>query len=199
MLIYNFINFLCLFISVTSLDCFYYFTLCWGQRRVLGQKSSSKKCEDLSARSRWNNVQLVGLPEGSEAQLLQDLLGLEAYRTVRAKLKEGEPPRPMVIRVTLFQVKNDILNCAGEASPLLYNGKRVHVLPDFTPTLAKQKAFINVKKELHSCAQVKFSLRYPATLHITMWRVQTHRFEDREQGLEFVNKKLKRTTVPEGD
>ena len=50
-------------------------------------ESLSKKCEDLEARSRWNNYRLVGLPEGSEgprptefmAQLLQDFLGLTSY------------------------------------------------------------------------------------------------------------------------
>ncbi|KAI3352006.1 hypothetical protein L3Q82_020828, partial [Scortum barcoo] len=86
-----------------------------------------------------------------------------------AKPKEGKPPRLMVIRVTLFQVKNDVLHRAGEDEPLLYNGKRVHILPDFTPTVAKQRAaFIKVKKELHACTNFRFGLRYPATLHITI-------------------------------
>ena len=68
------------------------------------------------------------------------------------------------------------------------NGKRVYIFPDFTPTVAKWRAaFVQVKKELHAFTNVKFGLRYPATLHITMSSGQTHRFED----LEFVNKRLK--------
>ena len=142
-------------------------------------ESLGKKCEELEARSRWHNIRLVGLPEGSEgpqptesiAKLLMDLLGLDempgldrAHRTLRAKPKEGEPSRPMVIRVTQFQVRNAILRHAGRSAPLLHNGKRVHIFPDFTPTVAKRRAaFAQVKRELHACANVKFGLRYPAT------------------------------------
>ncbi|XP_035508028.1 uncharacterized protein LOC118320994, partial [Morone saxatilis] len=156
--------------------------------------SLSKKCEDLESRSRWNNVRLVGLPEGTEgprptefiAQLLEDILGLDdkpvldrAHRTLRAKPKDGEPPRPLVIRVNLFQVRNQILRRAGEAFPLSYMGKRISIFPDFTAAVAKKRAaFAAVKKELHSCPNVKFGLLYPATLRITLPGGQTHRFED---------------------
>lgn len=75
--------------------------------------------------------------------------------------------------------------------PLLYIKKWVHVFPDFTPTVARRRAnFIKVKKELHSCANVKFGFWYLATLHITMSSSLTHRFEDLDQALEFVNKRL---------
>ena len=154
----------------------------------------------------------MGLPEGPQptesiAKLLMDLLGLDempgldrAHRTLRAKPKEGEPPRPMVIRVTQFQVRNAILRHAGRSAPLLHNGKRVHIFPDFTPTVAKRRAaFAQVKRELHACANVKFGLRYPATLHITMSSGQTHRFEDPDQALEFVNKSLKKNPALESD
>ncbi|CAB1446947.1 unnamed protein product [Pleuronectes platessa] len=85
----------------------------------------------------------------------------------------------MVIRVTQFQVRNAILRRAGQSSPLLHNEKRVHIFLDFTPTVARRRAaFVQVKRELHACAHVKFGLRYPATLHITMSGGQTHRFEE---------------------
>lgn len=171
-------------------------------------ESLGNKCEELEARSRWHNIRLVGLPERSEgpqptefiAKLLMDLLGLDeppglhrAHLTLRTKPKEGEPPRPMVVRVTQFQVRNAILRRAGQRSPLLYNGKRVYIFPDFTPTVAKRRAaFAQVKRELHACADVKFGLQYPATLHITMSSGQTYRFEDPDQALEFVNKRLKK-------
>lgn len=172
----------------------------------------SNKCEDLEARSRWNNIRVVGLPEGTEgprptefmAEFLKDLLSLEekpgldrAHRTLRAKPKEGDSPRPMVIRVTLFQTRNALLRRAGEASPLLHNGKRVFIFPDFTPAVAKRRAaFIQVKKELHACGDVKFGLRYPATLYITLSSGQTHKFEDPDKALEFVGKRLKKNSDP---
>ncbi|KAI3370897.1 hypothetical protein L3Q82_007406 [Scortum barcoo] len=89
----------------------------------------TKKCEDLEGRSRWNNVRLLGLPEGSEgprptefmARFLRDLLKLDsepvldrAHRSLRTRPRDGEPPRPFVmIRVNLFQVRNQILHRAG--------------------------------------------------------------------------------------
>lgn len=87
------------------------------------------------------------MPEGLEgpchteftAKFLQDLLGLDdklvldrAHRTLRARPKDG-PPHPLVIRVNLFQVRNQILRRAGEVSPLSYNGRRISIFPDFTP------------------------------------------------------------------
>ncbi|KAE8281770.1 hypothetical protein D5F01_LYC19153 [Larimichthys crocea] len=178
-------------------------------------ESLSKKCEELEVRSRWHNVWLVGLPEGTKgpqptefiAKLSMDMLGLDglpgldrAHCTLRAKPKEGEPPRLMVIRVTQFQMRNAILCHAGQSSPLLHNRKRMHIFPDFTPTVAKRRtAFAQVKRELHACANAKFGLRYPATLHITMSDGQIHRFEDPDQAQEFVNKRLKKNTAPESD
>lgn len=65
-------------------------------------KSLNKKCEDLEARCRWNNIRLVGLPKEVKgprptdfvAELSQDSLELEAKpmldratRMLRAKSK----------------------------------------------------------------------------------------------------------------
>lgn len=178
-------------------------------------ESLDKKCEELEARSRWHNIRLVGLPEGTEgpqptesiANLLMELLGLEeksgldrAHRTLRAKPKEGEPPRPLVIRVTLFPERNNILRRAGQSSPLLHQGKRVYIFPDFTPTVAKHRAaFIQVKRELRACADVKFGLRYPATLHITTASGQTHKFDDPDRAMKFVHKSLKKGSTQPSD
>uniref|UniRef100_A0A673AAN0 Uncharacterized protein n=1 Tax=Sphaeramia orbicularis TaxID=375764 RepID=A0A673AAN0_9TELE len=85
--------------------------------------SLSQKCEDLEGRSRLNNMSLVGIPEGSEgpgttdfvATLLWDLLHLDskpildrAHRTLRPKLKDGEPPFHQ-FQQNLFQQQNEIL------------------------------------------------------------------------------------------
>lgn len=147
-------------------------------------ESLNKKCKDQEACSRWNNICFVGLPEGVKgpcpkdfvAQRLQDLLNLKAKPMLdraqcmlRAKLKEGEPLQPLIVRVSQFQTRNHILHSAGEASPLVYNQSRVYIFLDFTPTVAKQwMAFVRVKRELYSCPNVKFGLCYPATLHIIL-------------------------------
>ena len=144
-------------------------------------KLLTDKCDDLEGRARRNNIRLVGVPEGAEgaqptelvSRLLKDILGLEekplldrAHRTLRPKPKEGEQPRPLVIRVPFFHVRNDILRHAGEtsrASPLLYRGKKLFLFPDYTALVAKKHAaFMEVKRQLRSCPGVKFGLRFPA-------------------------------------
>ena len=120
-------------------------------------KLLTDKCEDLEGRARRNNIRLVGVPEGAEgaqptefvSRLLKDILGLEekplldrTHRTLRPKPKEGEQPRPLVIRVHFFQVRNDILRRTGEtsrASPLLYQGKKLFLFPDYTASVPKKR------------------------------------------------------------
>ena len=104
--------------------------------------SLSSKCEDLESRQRLNNIRIINLDEGLEGtrptesmpKLLQDLLSLDAppvldrcHRSLRPKPRDGEPPRPLIIRVNLFQVRNQILRRAAECSPLIYKGETVHL------------------------------------------------------------------------
>lgn len=113
------------------------------------------KCEDLEGRSRRNNIRLIGIPEGLEtsnprefiSHLLQDLLKLNeaplldrVHRSLGPKPREGAPPRPLLIRVHYFHVKEQLLRLAGANSPLLYQGRRISIFPDFTPAVAKKRS-----------------------------------------------------------
>lgn len=176
-------------------------------------KHLDDRCEDLEGRSRRNNIRLVGLPEGSEgprptefiAKLLKDLLGLDerpmldrAHRTLRDKPKEGESPRPFVVRVHYFQTRNEILRRAGEIPPLYFQGKRISIFADYTPTVAKKRAaFGNVKRQLRSCPGIKFGLLFPATLKITLPSGDILRFDDPSNANDYFNKHLKKVVVPD--
>lgn len=178
-------------------------------------ESLSQKCEDLEGRSRLNNIRLVGVPEGAEgsrptefiAKLIQNLLGLDsepvldrAHRTLRARGKDEDPPRPFVARVNMFQIRCEILRKAGSSGPLLYQGKRVYIFPDFTASVAKKRAaFTRVKKELHSCPGVKFGLFHPAVLRITLPSGQARRFEDPALAMDYVQKHIKTVVTPDSD
>ncbi|KAI3376704.1 hypothetical protein L3Q82_017143 [Scortum barcoo] len=169
--------------------------------------SLTKKCEDPEGRSRWN-VRLLGLPEGSEgprptefmARFLRDLLKLDsepvldqAHRSLRTRPRDGEPPRPFMIKVNLFQVRNQILHRAGELSPLHHNGNRISIFLDFTLTVAKKRAaFTSVKRELHSCPNVKYGLIFPATFRITLPDGQTYRFDDPTLASDFIKNNIKK-------
>jgi len=177
-------------------------------------KLLTDKCEDLEGRVRRNNI-LVGVPEGAEgvrptefiAKLLMDSLGLadsplldRAHRTLRPKPGDGKPPRPFVIRVHFFHVRNDVLRRAGEASrdaPLLFQRKRPFLFPDYTSSVAKKHAaFTDVKRLLHSCPGVKFGLRFPVILRITLPGGATRTFEDPATAMDFVKANLKSGVSP---
>lgn len=165
------------------------------------------RCEDMESRMRRNNIRLLGVPEGVEgprptefiAQLLQELLGLgekplldRAHRTLRSRPGDGQPPRPFVIRVHFFHVRNEILKKSGEASPLQYKGKRVSIFADYTTAVAKKRAcFGEVKRQLRACPGVKFGLLYPAVLRVTLRDGSTHRFEEPALAADFIKKNLK--------
>ena len=175
--------------------------------------SLTEKCDDLESRSRLNNVRLIGLAEGLEgsrpiefvSKLLKDLLGLDelpvldrCHRSLRARPKDTEPPRPIIMRVNLFQTRNLILRRAAECSPIRYEGGRLSLFADFSKAVAtKRAAFKTVKAELHLCPGVKFGLVFPAVLRITPPDGVTRRFEDPEKAMDFVVKKLKKGVAPE--
>lgn len=171
------------------------------------------KCDDLEGRSRRNNVRLVGLPEGLEGQrprelistLLQDLLHLDeapfldrAHRSLRQRPKEGAPPRPIIIRVHYFHVRDQILRRVGETSPLLHLGKRLSIFPDFSPSVAKKRLeFVDAKRLLHTCPGVKFGLYYPAELRVTLPGGALRKFTDPALAMDFINRDLKKSVSPD--
>ncbi|KAJ8358127.1 hypothetical protein AAFF_G00031440 [Aldrovandia affinis] len=133
-----------------------------------------------------------------------ELLGLDekplldrAHRTLRSRPREGEPPRPFVIRVHFFHVRNDMLKRSGDASPLLYKGRRVSIFPDYTTAVAKKRAsFGDVKRQLRACPGVKYGLIYPAVLRLTLPDSSTHRFEDPAVAADFIKNRVKKAVMP---
>lgn len=170
-------------------------------------KGLKAKCEDLESRSRRNNIRLVGVPEGAEtphprefvSQLLKDILILDeaplldrVHRSLREKPKTGAPPRPLIVRVHYFHVKEQILRRAGDAAPLLFQGKKLSVFPDFAPAVAKKRSqFAGVKRLLHNCPGIKFGLFYPAELRISLPDGAVHKFIDPAVATDFVTRDLK--------
>lgn len=168
-------------------------------------KELQTKCEDLEGRSRRNNLRLIGIEEGVEqgqpikfvSDLLQDILELDgaplldrAHRSLRAKPKPGEPPRVFIMRVHYTHVRDEILR-KSSLKPLMYNGKKVYIFPDYTFAVSKKRsAFGEVKKRLRAIEGVKFGLRFPATLRVTFPGKKEHSFVDPALAMDFVNREL---------
>lgn len=105
------------------------------------------KCEGMESRMRRNNINLIGVPEGSEgpqpteyvAKLPQELLSLaekplldRAHHSLHSRPRDGELLGPFVIRVHFFHIHNEILKKSGEALPIIDKGRRNSVFPDYT-------------------------------------------------------------------
>lgn len=144
------------------------------------------KAADLEARSRRNNIRIIGLPKSIEgpqpttffSDLLFQLLGEptlstppeldRAHRALIAKSKQGEKSRPVIIQFHNFQIKEKVIREARKRRvELQYQGKPIAFYEDYTPEVMEQRAvYREVMADL-----CKLGLRpilvYPAKLMIT--------------------------------
>lgn len=141
------------------------------------------KCEDLEARSRRNNIRLVGIPEDFStsptataiSSLLKEALKLEkeplvdrAHRTLQPKPKPGERPRPIVARLHYHKDCVDILRRARAQQRIKIGDMTFSIFPDHTPRTARARAAFNdVRRQLREIPGIRFGLLYPARLRIT--------------------------------
>lgn len=123
------------------------------------------KCEDLEARSRRNNIQLVGIPEDYStsstataiSSLLKEALKLEkeplvdcAHRTPQPKPRPGERPRPIIARLHYHMDCVDILRRARAQQRIKIGDTSFSIFPDHTPRTARARAAFNdVRRQLH--------------------------------------------------
>ncbi|KAL6487663.1 hypothetical protein MHYP_G00042890 [Metynnis hypsauchen] len=117
------------------------------QREVAHLKAKSKllenKCEDLEARSRRNNIRIVGMPgsqassTGSISALLQKAFSLteapmldRAHRSLATAPRQDEQPRAVVARLHYSQDCANILRLAREKQRIKMDGMTLSVYPD---------------------------------------------------------------------
>lgn len=166
-------------------------------------KHLDEKCEDLEARSRRNNIRIIGIPEGKEgprprefiSQLLSETLSLpeqplidRVHRINRQKPKPEDPPRPFILRLHYYHVREEILRRAIEKNKLEYQGRKIHIFPDFPPSVVKQRAaFTKVREMLRGRSDVRYGLIYPARLMVTHGGVKMS-FTDPKEAQDYAEK-----------
>lgn len=73
----------------------------------------------------------------------------------------------MIARIHSFRVKEKILRLARENTPLTYDGRRIHIYPDFPTEIMKQRQpFEEVRKKFNN-AGMRTGFLYPARLRVT--------------------------------
>lgn len=105
-------------------------------------KCLDDRCEDLEARSRRNNIRMLGVPEKLEGH--------------EKNIKRGTHPGPLSYSYTSSMSGPD-------------STSRISVYPDYTSSVVKRRAaFGTVKCNLRSYPDVKFGFLYLATFKTTM-------------------------------
>ncbi|KAJ0064824.1 hypothetical protein NL108_015655 [Boleophthalmus pectinirostris] len=142
--------------------------------------SLENKCDDLEARSRRNNIRILGLPEengpvttASVSALLKEAFGLDelplvdrAHRSPQSK--SGGRPRPIVARLHYYSDCADVLRRARAQQRIKIKDATISVFPDFTTRTSKARAAFNdVRRQLKDIPDVRFGIVYPARLRIT--------------------------------
>uniref|UniRef100_A0A3Q1C035 L1 transposable element RRM domain-containing protein n=1 Tax=Amphiprion ocellaris TaxID=80972 RepID=A0A3Q1C035_AMPOC len=145
-----------------------------------------KKCDDLEARSRRNNVRIVGVPESqgcspaSVSALLKQAFDLKeaplldrAHRSLLPVPGRGSPPRVIVAHLHYYQDCTNILRLAREKQRIKMSGMNISVFPDYTAKTAKARAAFNdIRRQLREIEGMKFGILYPARLRITYQNVE---------------------------
>ena len=84
----------------------------------------------------------------------------------------------------------EILRRARDRVSLEYNGNRIAIFPDYTPSVAKARAaFTDVRKALRGRKGVRYGLLYPARLRISH-NNEDEEFLDSSRAMEYVQKKV---------
>ena len=141
------------------------------------------KCEDLEARSRRNNIRILGIPEGSAnsstttavSTLLKEAFKLDkeplldrSHRTLQPKPGPGDRPRPIIARLHYHTDCVDILRRARAEQRIKIGDMVISVFPDHTAKTARARAAFNdVRRQLREIPGIRFGLFYPARLRIT--------------------------------
>lgn len=164
------------------------------------------KTSDLESRSRRNNIRIIGLPEAIEgptptmfySKLLVELLGEEilksppeldrAHRTLTAKPQPGARPRPVIIRVHRYQIKDLIVREARKRrGKLQYQGAPVQIFEDYAPDVVEERAkYRTVMAELYALA-LRPALLFPARLQVTLNNGTKRRLSSPEEAAAFVS------------
>uniref|UniRef100_H3AE35 L1 transposable element RRM domain-containing protein n=1 Tax=Latimeria chalumnae TaxID=7897 RepID=H3AE35_LATCH len=140
--------------------------------------------DDQEKCARWNNLRILGFPEGIEqgnpSRFLEEALSLllefpegtkleieRAHCSLGLKSAAGQRPHPFIVKFLWFPMKEKILRTAWEKGMLDWEGQKILIFPDLSRDLQeRRRQFLKVKQMLQD-KKIKYGLYYPATLKIT--------------------------------
>lgn len=166
-------------------------------------QSLSDRAEDIENRCRRDNIRIIGLKEGIEgkqvvrffASWLHDTLGLE---TKRGSIKidrahralgprKANYNRPVIIKLHNYSDKQRILAAAKEKGDIFYQGSKVFIRQDLSAAVREARRRFNDICERLLEKKIRFQMRYPATLSITV-QGKDHSFKTPKEAVEFLSR-----------
>ncbi|KAE8285497.1 hypothetical protein D5F01_LYC16955 [Larimichthys crocea] len=141
---------------------------------------------DLEGRSRRNKIRIVDLPEAIEGprptsfflDVLMEIFGDQvlqtppkvdrAHRSLAAKPRQGDQPRPVIVCLHWHQTKELIVREARKRrNNLKYRDVLIRIYEDYCPKVVEQRAvYRDVMAKLYNLG-LRPALRYLAKLQIT--------------------------------
>lgn len=165
----------------------------------------AEKCDSLEGYSRRCNLRIIGVAEKEEgpkprdfaARLLKDVLELDeeplldrAHRSLQKQPQPGEPPRALILKLHYFHVREEILHRARDKNHITYNGRRLHIFPDYSPSVSKRRAAFNeVRRLLRDRPGVRYGMVYPARLRVSHNGVEKY-FTTAEEATSYVRQHI---------
>lgn len=159
------------------------------------------KIDDLKNKSRRNNVRIVGLPESIKTAALFKLcaetipaeVGLNRHCSVENAHRMGglrmerKSGRQAIAKYLNYQDKTEILRLFRNKGELYIDGHKILLFADYSIELTKKrKQFSAICTALYQ-KQVKFTLAYPATLHVSLPNGDSRSFIDPQEAERFLD------------
>uniref|UniRef100_H3AZB9 L1 transposable element RRM domain-containing protein n=1 Tax=Latimeria chalumnae TaxID=7897 RepID=H3AZB9_LATCH len=140
--------------------------------------------DDQENRARRNNIRVLGFPEGVEqgnpSKFLEEALSTilklpagtdlsieRAHRSLAPRPAPGQRPRPFIIKLLRFPVKELLLRSARELGMLQWEGHKILLFPDLSKALQDRHQQLLPAKKILRDKSIKYGLFYPATLCVT--------------------------------
>lgn len=159
-----------------------------------------EKCEDMEGRMRRSNIRIAGIAEQANSSsptavsnaikamlhLDRDIKVDRSHRVLtRGSTGDRERPRVIIAKLHYDEDATEILRKARDNAPLLYEGQRVSIFPDYTANVAKARAaFTEVRKVLRGQKDIRYGLFFPARFRIT-YQEETREFVDHRKAMAF--------------
>uniref|UniRef100_A0A803JBI8 L1 transposable element RRM domain-containing protein n=1 Tax=Xenopus tropicalis TaxID=8364 RepID=A0A803JBI8_XENTR len=162
-------------------------------------RETMDKIEDSDNRSRRNNLRIRGLPETvTDLQAaVNDIFNalvpnlpkerLECDRIHRAlrPLREGDPPRDIILRLHYHQTQVAILQASRQKNTLEHDGHQFQIYTDLAPiTLQKRKILAPITKVLQH-HRIRYRWLFPVKLAFS-YNGQQHQLNSVQTGLDLL-------------